>query len=116
MPPNETPARGGRLSAFPWPGSAVGAGPCDARNVRSADADIGQLAIPKLGLFAQARVVAPPGLQEFEEGEQHGSPFSARPEWPGNRSTGNIKFHIASQQAKWCAAATHEMNGSCHHS
>ena len=50
---------------------ALGAIPRDARDVRSRDADIGQLAIAELTEFPQALVVAPPGAEEVEDCDQH---------------------------------------------
>src|SRR5262249_49538126 len=68
-------ASGGRnqaADAIVAPSAALGA-PGDGRDFRPADADIGQLAITKLGEFAQAAlVIAPPAIGADQFGEQHG--------------------------------------------
>ena len=50
---------------------AVRAVPRDPRNVRSGDANIGQFAVSELVQLVEARIVAPPGLEEVEDCDQH---------------------------------------------
>src|SRR5690242_17329866 len=54
--------------------AAVCGGPGNARNVRAADTDIGQLAVAQARQFVQASVVTLPLLDEADECGKHGSP------------------------------------------
>src|SRR6202023_225946 len=54
-------------------GSAVIAAGCNARDVRTVEADIGQLAIAKLGQFADIALIVPERLDHADEREQHGN-------------------------------------------
>lgn len=51
---------------------AVGGSPSDARDIRSADADIGKLAIAQAGKLAQALVVTFPLLDKADDCSKHG--------------------------------------------
>src|SRR6476646_9794973 len=67
-------ARMERALSADWSGLrtlAVRAVPCDPRNVRPGDADIGQFAVAELVQLVEARIVAPPGLEEVEDCDQH---------------------------------------------
>src|SRR5262245_35996860 len=55
-----------------WAASAIGAVPRDPRDVRPGDPDVGQFAVAELGKLVQAGVVAPPGLQEVQDCDEHG--------------------------------------------
>src|SRR5262245_51964961 len=66
--------------------SAVGAVPCDPRNVRSGDADVGQFAVAELVELVQAGIIAPPGLKEFDDCEQHVQCLSSPSPTPGDQS------------------------------
>src|SRR4029453_3618146 len=93
--------------------SAVGAFPCNARNVRPRNADIGQFAVAELRELLQARVVAPPSAEEVEDCDQHCCHLSARP-CRATRSSlvgGKIRFHGALQQVPCCAAVMHKTHG-----
>ena len=52
--------------------AVVGSG-CNARNVRTIEADIRQFAIAKLGQFADIALIVPERLDHADEREQHGS-------------------------------------------
>lgn len=69
----KAPARGGRFHQIRWraAGLAVCAVPCDPRNVRSGDADVGQFTVAELVELIEARIVTPPGLEEVEDCDQH---------------------------------------------
>ena len=69
----KAPARGGRFHQICWraAGLAVCAVPCDPRNVRSGDADVGQFTVAELVELIEARIVTPPGLEEVEDCDQH---------------------------------------------
>ena len=62
-------ARTGRAlsSQIRWraAGLAVCAVPCDPRNVRSGDADVGQFTVAELVELIEARIVTPPGLRKL---------------------------------------------------
>src|SRR5712692_1926461 len=53
--------------------SAVISAGCNARNVRTIKADVGQFAIAKLGQFADIALIIPERLDHADEREQHGS-------------------------------------------
>src|SRR5438094_1903180 len=82
-PKTKAPALGGRFGRS-FGTSAVGLIPGDPRNVRAADADIGQFAIAELRELAQAGVVAPPGPEEPDNSEQHDT-FLSSICWPADR-------------------------------
>jgi hypothetical protein len=98
--------------------SAVGGFPGDARNIRAADADIGKLPIVEPAQLMQAGIVAPPGLEEPDNGlkqrrlkdvdngvEHDWSPFPGRLEGNGplKRSETYIGCLAAAQQTDCCA-------------
>ena len=93
---------------------AVCAVPRDPRNVRSGDANIGQFAVSELVQLVEARIVAPPGLEEVEDCDQHDLCLSI----PGRRRVilvgAKIGFHAASQQSSCCDAAMSKMQCSSH--
>src|SRR6266851_5956480 len=71
----QRPRRGGR---YPFVsrlknGSAVISAGCNARDVRTIKADVGQFAIAKLGQFADIALIIPERLDHTDEREQHGS-------------------------------------------
>src|SRR5882757_9976091 len=68
---NESARTRRALSSDFRPGSAVGAVPCDTRDVRAGDADVGQFAGTELVERIEAGVVAPPSLEEVDDCEQH---------------------------------------------
>src|SRR6516162_5924528 len=53
-------------------GSAVVATGCHARDVRAIEADVGQLAIAKLGQFGDVAPIVPERLDQSDKREQHG--------------------------------------------
>src|SRR5262245_1782928 len=70
--------------------SAIGVLPGDPRDIRTSDADVGQLAVTELVKLVQAGVVAPPGAKEIEDCDEHGDcSFLASGTRPG-RSTRHI--------------------------
>src|SRR6478736_8125715 len=110
-------ARMERALSADWSGLrtlAVRAVPCDPRNVRPGDADIGQFAVSELVQLVEARIVAPPGLEEVEDCDQHDLCLSI----PGRRRVilvgAKIRFHAASQQSSCCDAAMSKMQCSSH--
>ena len=76
-PHMKAPAQGGRLHCNRGCGrSAGGILPRNPRYVRSGNPNVGQVAVAEPIELVQACVIAPPGPQEVEDGEQHGSyPF-----------------------------------------
>src|ERR1700733_16256037 len=74
----QRPQLGGRYPSQRWAetGSAVIIAGCNARNVRTIKADIGQFAIAKLGQFADIALIVPESLDHADEREQHGSLLS----------------------------------------
>ena len=54
--------------------AAMSSVPGNARNVRAADTDIGELAVAQARQFVQASVVTLPLLDEADECGNHGSP------------------------------------------
>ena len=94
--------------------SAVRAVPCDPRNVRPGDADIGQFAVAELVELAQAGVVAPPGLEEVEIATNMIFAFLFPDVSRGILVGAKIRFHAASQQSLCCGAAMQKMHGSSH--
>src|SRR5581483_3465900 len=58
-------------------GSAVVGPGCYARNIRAIEADIGQLAIAKLGQLVDIALIVPKRLDHADEREQHGSLLSS---------------------------------------
>src|SRR5258707_7508397 len=71
----QRPQQGGRypfVSSSKKRSAVVGAG-CNARNVRTIEADIGQFAIAKLGQFADIALIVPERLDHADERKQHGS-------------------------------------------
>src|SRR5712675_2788369 len=61
------------VSTVGWDGSAVIMAGSNAWNVRAIKADIGQLAIAKLGQFADIALIVPERLDHADEREQHGN-------------------------------------------
>ena len=59
--------------------AAVRSVPGNARNVRAADTDIGQLAVAQARQFVEASVVTLPLLDEADECGKYGSPSFLRP-------------------------------------
>ena len=106
----KTPACGGRLHADleVWSvlGGTLGIFPSNTRDFRTADADIGELAVAKTGQFPQAGVVGTPLPEEAEEtGEKHDHhPFDWTEE-VRNESGKNIGRDGAVQKILCCGAA-----------
>ena len=94
-------------------GRALGIFPSDARDIRTADTDIGQFTVAETGQVAQAGVVCPPLAQESDEiGEKHGGILSKLAEVSRNRlcfGFESLKFKIrgvgALQKDLCCDAA-----------
>src|SRR5258708_6529267 len=96
-------------------GSAVIIAGCNARNVRTIKADIGQFAIAKLGQFADIALIVPERLDHADEREQHGvvSLYLRFSSWRNLVVEMNIGQNIALQKFKCCDAAkseTHSRN------
>jgi len=54
--------------------------PCNSRNVRAADADIGQFAVAEMRKLVHGGAVAPPSVKAAGNGFEHGlTPFLAIP-------------------------------------
>src|SRR5262245_47640250 len=70
--PSARPSMAGAFNRDGWAASAIGALPRDPRDVRPGDPDVGQFAVAELGKLVQAGVVAPPGLQEVQDCDEHG--------------------------------------------
>jgi len=66
--------------------------PCDPRNIRAADADIGKFAVAQARQFTQALIVALPLLDEADECGKHSIllSFVSPATSPGNDFVGKI--------------------------
>jgi hypothetical protein len=84
----------------------IGAG-CNARNVRTIKADIGQFAIAKLGQFADIALIVPERLDHADEREQHGVVSCLSDSAFGGSGIAGlcIAQNAAVQEFKWCDAA-----------
>jgi hypothetical protein len=83
-PETATPAWGGRCIVWlgPWilP-RVVRVDPCNSRNIRAADADIGQFAVAEMRKLVHGGAVAPPSVKTAGNGFQHDSfPGNSQPE------------------------------------
>src|SRR5262249_43668291 len=69
---SKTPAgRRGRLDAWRRLRLAVSGVPGHRRDVRTADADVGQLAVAEARQLAEGLVISPPLAQELDDGAEH---------------------------------------------
>jgi hypothetical protein len=91
--------------------AVVGTG-CNARNVRTIKADIGQFAIAKLGQFADIALIVPERLDHADEREQHGSLLVFDSALAASFIVEmNVDQNVAMQKIEWCGAANQKMHG-----
>src|SRR6478672_3826879 len=60
----------------------LGRGPRDALDVRTADADVGELAVAEVVQLGNALVVALPGADDANKAGKHGRPLKSEPVFP----------------------------------